>query len=122
MAGIWEDWLTADGSELDSAAILTTVANDTLRPIHHRMPVILEAADWDRWLDVSEAPKHDVEGLMRPAAEELLEAVPVSQDVNRIANDHPRLMDQVDLTNDTETARKTGKRAPGKKDDQLDLF
>ena len=51
MAGIWDDWLSADGSELESCAVVTTAANDHLAPIHHRMPVILDPKDWDAWLD-----------------------------------------------------------------------
>ncbi len=50
-AGIWEHWMTSEGSELESAAIITTAANDAVAPVHHRMPVIIEPENFTRWLD-----------------------------------------------------------------------
>ncbi len=49
-AGIWEHWMGPDGSELESAAILTTAANEALAPIHHRMPVVIAQQDFATWL------------------------------------------------------------------------
>ncbi|MGI9407989.1 MAG: SOS response-associated peptidase [Hyphomicrobiaceae bacterium] len=77
-AGIWETWLGADGSEFDSMAILTTAANGTMEAIHSRMPVILRPEDHDAWLDVQGSEKADVEALLRPASDELLEVEPVT--------------------------------------------
>jgi putative SOS response-associated peptidase YedK len=49
-AGLWEVW--SKGEEpVESCTILTTEANDLMRPLHDRMPVILDAKDYDRWLD-----------------------------------------------------------------------
>src|SRR3990167_5694687 len=45
MAAVWDIWMPSGGSELDSCAIVTTEANETLRPVHHRMPVILDEKD-----------------------------------------------------------------------------
>ena len=45
---------TAEGDPADviyTCTIITTEANDTLRPIHHRMPVILPPEAYDLWLD-----------------------------------------------------------------------
>jgi len=95
MAGIWEYWMTPEGSELESAAIITTDANATLAPVHHRMPVILDEADFDRWLSASETEAKDLEGLLRPAPDDLLEAVPISDRVNKVANDDAALLEPV---------------------------
>ena len=50
-AGIWEQWMSAEGSELESAAIITTSANSAIAPIHHRMPVVIEPQNYAAWLD-----------------------------------------------------------------------
>jgi putative SOS response-associated peptidase YedK len=50
-AGLWESWMGADGSEMESACIITTEANGAVAPIHHRMPVVIAPKDRDSWLD-----------------------------------------------------------------------
>jgi putative SOS response-associated peptidase YedK len=92
MAAIWDDWLPADGSELQTCAVVTTEANATLTPIHHRMPVILDPKDFALWLDPA-TPVKELQALMAPAPDDLMEAIPVSPDVNRVANDSPHLLD-----------------------------
>ena len=49
-AGIWERWEGGDGDHWETCAIVTTDANDALRPIHHRMPVILSPENHETWL------------------------------------------------------------------------
>ena len=120
MAGIWEDWLTPDGSELDSCAIVTTVGNDTLKPIHHRMPVILPQSEWDKWLGAEEARPCDMEPLMRPASNELLVAEPVSSRVNKAGEEGASLLDPV---NPDAESRKLASKQPKKNDKkQLNLL
>ena len=115
MAGIWEDWLTADGSELDSCAIVTTAANETLAPIHQRMPVILEQSDWDTWLDVSTSTKA-ARALLKPAANDLMEAIPITTRVNKVSEDDASLLEPVELVD-------TSRKMPKEKDkDQLPLL
>lgn len=92
MAAIWDNWMPANGSELESCAVVTTEANQTLTPIHHRMPVILAPEDFDLWLDPA-TPVKELEALMVAAPNDLMEAIPVSPDVNRVANDGPHLLD-----------------------------
>lgn len=53
-AGIWEHWMGDDGSELESAAIITTAANETIAPVHNRMPVVVAPKHFDIWLDTHE--------------------------------------------------------------------
>lgn len=76
LAGIWECWQSPNGSEIDTAAILTTAANATLAAIHDRMPVILEPRDFAAWL-APETPAKTVEALMRPLHDDALELVPI---------------------------------------------
>ena len=92
MAGIFESRPGADGGVENSGAILTTDANDTLREIHHRMPVVLAPEDWDRWL----APDTSVETLTklcRPVAEDYFEFMAVSSRVNNPRHDDPMCLD-----------------------------
>ena len=96
LAGLWETWRDADGRELDTCAILTTDANATMRPVHHRMPVILPAADWRLWCDLPAASLDEVAGLLRPAPADLLIAHPVSRRVNSPSCDEPACLEAVD--------------------------
>jgi putative SOS response-associated peptidase YedK len=86
-AGLWEDWMGADGSEVATAAILTTSANALVGPIHDRMPVVVDAADFDAWLDTDGHRPAEVAGLLRPAPDDLFEAIPVSARVGAVRND-----------------------------------
>ncbi len=54
-AGLWERWSGGEGEVIESCTIIVTEANELLRPIHDRMPVILDPADLGAWLDGSQA-------------------------------------------------------------------
>jgi putative SOS response-associated peptidase YedK len=92
-AGIWEHWMGKDGSEILSFAILTTEANALLRPLHHRMPVILDPEAWPRWLDPAEEGPQD---LLGPYAGEGLAFHAVSRHVNNVRNDDPECLRPVE--------------------------
>ena len=61
---MWEGWRGADGTIIRSFVIVTTEANESLRPLHERMPVVLEPDAWPLWLD--DVPG-DVAPLLRPS-------------------------------------------------------
>ena len=88
-----ETWLSPDGSEIDTAAILTTAANREFSAIHHRMPLVVQPEHFTRWLDCSGGDARTVEDLMAPVGEGLLEAVPVSDRVNKVANVGPDIQE-----------------------------
>jgi putative SOS response-associated peptidase YedK len=94
-AGLWECWTGPNGEELETAAIVTTNANRTLAAIHERMPVIVPPEAFDLWLNCAEVDAETAAALIAPAPDDLLEAHPVSTDVNRVANDNARLLDRV---------------------------
>jgi putative SOS response-associated peptidase YedK len=91
-AGLWETWVGPNGEEIDTAAIVTTAANKTLKPLHDRMPVIVPPGAFDLWLS-GEADVETVASLIAPAPDDLLEAYPVSVAVNSAANDNPALIE-----------------------------
>ncbi|HQT74958.1 MAG TPA: SOS response-associated peptidase [Acidiphilium sp.] len=91
LAGLWDVWQGAAGARLRSFTLITTSANEIARPIHDRMPVIVEAGDWPLWLGDDEG---DPGALLRPAGDEILKAWPVSRRVNSPANNDAPLMDE----------------------------
>lgn len=95
LAGLWEQWEYPGGHKLDTCSILTTAANSTMRPIHHRMPVILPEKDWKVWLELNEEKASTLTGLLKPCAAELLLAHPVSTRVNKPVNDDPSCLEPV---------------------------
>ncbi len=93
LAGLWERWMPREGSPaVESFAIVTTEANDTLRPIHDRMPVVVAQDDWRAWLH---GPAAVALPLMRPAPNDALVAYPVSARVGNVRNDDPDLLAEV---------------------------
>lgn len=89
-AGLWEVWKGPKGAPLErpmqSFTILTTTANRTLQPLHERMPVILDPAAFDVWLDPG-TPAEEAAKLLRPCPDDRLEVYPVSTRVNAVRND-----------------------------------
>ncbi|MBS0243474.1 MAG: SOS response-associated peptidase [Proteobacteria bacterium] len=95
MAGLWEHWLGADGSEMQSMAILTVAANRMVAPMHDRMPLIVSPDVFDLWLDCRSSDANPVLGLMQPAPDELLECYEVSPRLNNARNQEPELVEPV---------------------------
>ena len=94
-AGLWESWEGADHSALESCTILTTAANDLVRPIHDRMPVIAAREDYEQWLDPAVQTPEPILPLLRPYPSEPMEAYPVSTRVNSPARDDERCLERV---------------------------
>lgn len=114
-AGLWETWTGPNGEELDTAAIVTTLANRTLSFLHGRMPVILPPDAFDLWLDCAKVDAPTAAALLVPARDDLLEAYQVSPAVNRVANDSAALIAPYVETADETAAEKAGDRSAGAK-------
>jgi putative SOS response-associated peptidase YedK len=93
-AGLWETWFGADGSEIDTAAIVTVPSNARVNAIHDRMPAVIAPEDFEVWLS-EETDIAEAEALLRPAPEDLLACTPVSTRVNAVANDDAGLWEEV---------------------------
>lgn len=99
-AGLWERWEGEGGRVINSCTILTTEANDVVRPVHDRMPVILHPGDYDLWLDVN-ASKRDLPAeLLRPYPASEMTSYPVSSAVNSPRSRGESLIERVSLNSD----------------------
>ncbi|MDT8436467.1 MAG: SOS response-associated peptidase [Gemmatimonadota bacterium] len=87
-AGLWDRWEVEPGTVLETCAILTTGANEALRPLHDRMPVILPPAEHRTWLDPA-AETGVLEEALRPLPPDAVTFHPVSTRVNHVGNDDP---------------------------------
>ena len=95
LAGLWEHWQDATGEEIESCTVLTTEANDLMRPIHNRMPVILEAKNYDLWLDPEGTKPEVLQPLLHPYPPEEMTAYPVSTVVNKPVNDSAECINSI---------------------------
>lgn len=102
LAALWERWTPPDaasddpspdaatetghGTTIETCTLITTQSTERLAAIHHRMPVILNPADIDRWLDLA-TPGDAVEELLAPPTVSDMRAYRVSTHVNSPAND-----------------------------------
>jgi putative SOS response-associated peptidase YedK len=74
-AGIWEHWMGADGSELESAAMITGEPNLLVATIHTRCPMVINPPDFKRWLDGTE---EDVKDLLKPSPDDYFAMEPTT--------------------------------------------
>jgi putative SOS response-associated peptidase YedK len=98
MAGLWETWQDKDsGEEIRSCTIIVTDANDLIRPLHDRMPVILAEESHAEWLDPDHADAEALRALLVPADSGGWTRYPVSKSVNSPRNDGAELLEPVEL-------------------------
>lgn len=101
-AGLWSKWTRPEtGEPVWSFTVITTEANDAVRDIHHRMPVMLHRReDWAAWLDRNAAPG-ELQALLHPFPADMTAFHPVDRAVGKVANDNPGLIEPAET-------RKTG--------------
>jgi putative SOS response-associated peptidase YedK len=86
-AGIWERWKSPAGQTLETCSILTTSANDLVREVHDRMPVILSPDAYDLWLDPGFSLSQGIKELLQPFSSKDMKKQPVSTRVNSVKID-----------------------------------
>lgn len=91
-AGVYGSWHDSKGKEWQTYSILTTAPNKDVADIHDRMPVILQPADEDRWLDPANDTPESIADLLRPYDDGQLEVYRVSPSVNTARVDKDRLI------------------------------
>ncbi len=89
-AGLWETWQGKDNAENEilykSCTILTTAAGESINPIHHRMPIILQSEAYSAWLDPKIEDVDRLETILQNHQVRNLSYYPVSKQVNRVQN------------------------------------
>ncbi len=90
-AGVWDHWQRGELA-IESCTIVTTAANQLLRPLHERMPVILDPKDYGAWLDPVSQETTRLEALLAPYSAERMTLYAVSAEVNSPRYDGPQCL------------------------------
>jgi putative SOS response-associated peptidase YedK len=106
-AGLWELWEDPFMGPIESCALITTNANDLVRPIHDRMPVILEPKSYEKWLDPEVQDTGKLKERLVPLPAEQMKTYPVSTMVNKVENNSLECLALVKI-NDTPAAPTKG--------------
>jgi putative SOS response-associated peptidase YedK len=94
LAGLWEEWHDPGGEVVESCAVVTAGANDRLRPLHQRMPVILPPERYAAWIDRGlNDPAAVLALLAGPSPADALEASPIGPWVNDPRHEGARCLD-----------------------------
>jgi putative SOS response-associated peptidase YedK len=90
-AGLWDLWRAPDGNTLKSFTIITTAANERLKPLHDRMPVLLAPDRWPAWLGEITTTDGELKAMLKPYPGECMSFWPVDRRVGNVRNDTPDL-------------------------------
>lgn len=90
MAGLWAR-AVIDGENLLSFTVLTCAAGEATRHLHPRSPVVLDEAEWDRWLD----PEAAAADLMHPIADDRARVIEVDPAVGNVRSQGPELIEPI---------------------------
>jgi putative SOS response-associated peptidase YedK len=66
LAGLYETWISPEGKPVHTCTIITTTPNDLVRPIHDRMPVMVEKGVEDRWMDPNTRNPKELFAILKP--------------------------------------------------------
>ena len=102
-AGLWDGWKNAEGQWARTCSVLTTTPNAVTATVHDRMPVILDPASYDLWLDPGMTKVEPVSELLQPYDAMLMRCFPVSTRINHVANDDAECSRPVELAQNQQT-------------------
>lgn len=92
-AGIYERWRDGKGGEIDTVTILTCPSNRTVMALHDRMPVVLAPEHFAAWLDVKGTSPEEAAALLKPAPDDLFEAIEMHPKINDSKRDEPGILE-----------------------------
>lgn len=88
LAGLWDVWKGPQG-DVTSCTIIVTDANQFMKPLHDRMPVILDPHDYECWLDPDNQDTTSLKALLSPAPEDWLTEWLVNRHLNNPRHEGP---------------------------------
>jgi putative SOS response-associated peptidase YedK len=91
-AGLWDVWHEEQDDAIPSFTILTTKPNELTKTIHNRMPVVVRAEHYERWLDPDVRGVEKITEVFEPFPAEEMRAYNVSRRVNDVKKDGPELI------------------------------
>jgi putative SOS response-associated peptidase YedK len=98
-AGLAERWrdkhLPEDAPPIRSCTVITTTAGPDMEGIHDRMPVLLDPATFDLWLDPANEDTEGLRALLQPLPPGTLAHHPVDQRIGNVRNNDPALIETV---------------------------
>jgi len=92
-AGIWDEWKNSEGVPVRTFSIITTEANESMAPVHDRMPVILPREAEAKWLDPKLTDPGQLMPFLRPCPSNLISMYEVSPEVNSVKTDSAKLIE-----------------------------
>jgi putative SOS response-associated peptidase YedK len=98
-AGLWETWTDKESGEesvYKSCTIITTAASESIRGIHHRMPVILDPTFHEKWLNAEIQDPKELEIILQDGLIHDMKYYPVSTLVNSVKNNDPNCIKPID--------------------------
>lgn len=97
IAGLWDRW-EKHGETLETCTILTCDANEPMRAIHDRMPVVIPPESFGAWLDPAERNVDKVSRMLRPFHPDEMTAYPVSTLVNNVKHDSAKCVEPLEAS------------------------
>jgi putative SOS response-associated peptidase YedK len=94
-AGLYEWWIPREGARLETFTIITTTPNAVCKPIHDRMPVVLDRAAWKAWLGEELVSPSKLQDMLKPFPADRMECWPVDSRVGNVKNDDAELVKPV---------------------------
>jgi putative SOS response-associated peptidase YedK len=93
MAGLWDEWKSLQGERIRSCTIITCPPNAIAGALHDRMPVVLAADSWAKWLGEEAATPEELKALLSPCPDEALKVWPVNRTkIGNVRNKGPEVM------------------------------
>jgi putative SOS response-associated peptidase YedK len=92
LAGLWDRW-EGNGEHLESCSIIVMPANGAMKPLHERMPAIIDPVDYDRWMDPNLTDKTEIMRCLDSAPSSALITYPISPWVNSPKHDDERCIE-----------------------------
>lgn len=94
-AGLYNVWESPEGEKIPTYSIITTDANEKMKDLHDRMPVMLLKEEWDEWLDPENHNTKALKDLLNPFPDDAIGYYQVSKDVNNVRNNSKELLEQI---------------------------